>query len=148
MFDYKVFSDSNSCYNTPPVFNIYVTGLVFKHLLSTGMELISCTNYQKSQLVYDMIKKYPKVYSCPVVSECYKSRMNIPFRVLEIGNSSFSKQREELFLNKAGKLGMIGLNGHRSVGGVRVSIYNAMDIDGVKILVKLMETFAKGEYNL
>lgn len=141
MFDYKVFFETRSCYNTPPTFNIYVTGLIFKHLLSIGMENISNTNIKKSQMVYNVIKKYPSVFSCPV-NEAYRSRMNIPFRILDASGRP-SNEKEKMFLNGADQRKMVGLAGHRSVGGIRVSLYNAMDLEGVQLLIAYMEEFAK-----
>jgi phosphoserine aminotransferase len=142
MLDYKVFADSGSCYNTPPTFNIYVTGLIFKHLLSVGLSNVAAQNAEKARRIYAMITKYPSVYSCPV-SPAYQSRMNIPFRIMKDGVTC--PDAEKLFLKESVKRDMEGLAGHRSVGGVRASIYNAMDLAGVDVLVAFMEEFAQGQ---
>lgn len=142
MMDYKVFCDSDSCYNTPPCFNIYVTGLVFKHLMKDGgIKTVSERNEVKSAMVYGMIAKYPAVYYCPVAS-LYRSRMNIPFRILVDGKANEAREKE--FVNGAEKREMVQLAGHRSVGGIRASIYNAMSVGEVAVLIGYMEEFATG----
>lgn len=141
MLDYKTHADSKSLYNTPPTFSIYVTGLVFKWALELGgIQALEKRNKEKSQLLYSTMSKYPAIYKA-CVQEKYQSRINIPFRILSDGVPS--KELEAAFLKCSEKHGLIQLKGHRSVGGIRASLYNAMPIEGVQALVAYMESFAK-----
>jgi phosphoserine aminotransferase len=84
MMDYKTLSDNGSMYNTPPCFSIYVSGLVFKHLLDLGVDIVEGLNLEKSRFLYQSIETMKDQYKCPV-DERFRSRMNIVFRVLKNG---------------------------------------------------------------
>ncbi|KAI8906820.1 pyridoxal phosphate-dependent transferase [Gorgonomyces haynaldii] len=140
MLDYKTCNDNNSLYNTPPTFAIYVSGLVFKHVLGLGgVQAMEQYSDKKSKLIYDTILKYPSVYSLPVKTR--RSRMNVPFRVIKDGQPN--QDLEKQFLKGAEERGMIQLKGHRSVGGIRASLYNALEMESVQALADFMEFFAK-----
>ena len=135
MSDYRTHADSGSMYNTPPTYAIYVAGLVFKWLKRRGgLDAMEKFNITKSQLLYDYLDS-TDFYECPVAVED-RSRMNVPFRM----------QGDELdaaFLKKTKEQGLVQLKGHRSVGGMRASIYNAMPIEGVQALVESMREFER-----
>jgi phosphoserine aminotransferase len=135
MFDYKVHADNESMYNTPPTFAIYMAGLVFKWLKDKGglaeMERI---NIAKAKLLYDYLDS-TDFYHSPVAPE-NRSRMNVPFTLKD-------PALDEGFLKGAKAHGLLQLKGHRSVGGMRASIYNAMPIEGVEALVDYMKEFAR-----
>ena len=138
ILDYKVFAESNSLYNTPPTFSIYVSGLVFEWILKAGgLQEMTMKNKQKSDLLYNMIDK-SQIYKCTVKNE-YRSRMNVTFRIWRNGVPDTALEKEFLILCE--KSGHIGLSGHRSIGGIRASIYNAMTLEGVESLVKVMKAF-------
>ncbi|CAH1768600.1 20583_t:CDS:1 [Entrophospora sp. SA101] len=135
MLDYKTMADNNSLYNTPPVFAIYVANYVFEWLLENGgIDSIEKENAVKSSKLYNMITN-SKIYQSPV-EKSVRSRMNIPFRI-------DPPELENFFLDGAAQLGMVQLKGHRSVGGIRASIYNAMPLQGVEILIEYMIDFEK-----
>jgi phosphoserine aminotransferase len=135
MFDYKVHADNDSMYNTPPTYALYVAGLVFRWLKQRGglaeMEKI---NVAKSQLLYDVLDA-SGFYHSPV-AKADRSRMNIPFTLA-------SDTLDEEFLKQAKQRGLIQLKGHRSVGGMRASIYNAMPMQGVRVLAEFMQEFER-----
>lgn len=135
MFDYKIHVDNDSMYNTPPTFAIYIAGLVFKWLKGKGglveMEKI---NIRKAELLYNYIDSSDFYYS-PVALE-NRSRMNVPFRLKDAA-------LEPIFLEQAGQSNLLQLKGHKLVGGMRASIYNAMPIEGVAALVDFMKDFEK-----
>ncbi len=135
MYDYKVHAENDSMYNTPPTFAVYVAGLVFKWLKTNGglveMEKINIT---KASMLYDYLDA-TDFYHCPTAKE-NRSRMNIPFTLK-------NEALDEEFLKQAKALGLVQLKGHRSVGGMRASIYNAMPVEGVKVLVAFMKEFEK-----
>ncbi len=135
LFDYKVNADNDSMYNTPPTYAIYIAGLVFKHLKAKGgLTAMEQTNRAKAQLLYDALDA-SNFFQSPVARE-NRSLMNIPFTLKD-------SALDEEFLKAAKARGMIQLKGHRSVGGMRASIYNAMPIKGVETLVGLMKDFEK-----
>ena len=135
MYDYKIHADNESMYNTPPTFAIYVAGLVFKMLKAKGgLEAMEKTNIHKSALVYDYLDS-TNFYNCPTAKE-NRSRMNIPFTLA-------NEALDEDFLKEAKNRGLLQLKGHRSVGGMRASIYNAMPVEGVQTLVDFMKAFEK-----
>ena len=135
MYDYKIHADNDSMYNTPPTFAIYVAGLVFKMLKAKGgLAAMEKTNIHKAALVYDYLDSTP-FYNCPTAKE-NRSRMNIPFTLA-------NEALDEDFLKEAKNRGLLQLKGHRSVGGMRASIYNAMPIEGVQTLVDFMKAFEK-----
>jgi phosphoserine aminotransferase len=133
VFDYKIEADNESMYNTPPTYAIYMAGLVFQWLKAqgglAGMERI---NIAKAKLLYDLLDA-SDFYSSPVAAED-RSRMNVPFRLRDAA-------LDEEFLKQAKQRGLLQLKGHRSVGGMRASIYNAMPIAGVQALVDFMREF-------
>ena len=135
MFDYKTHADNDSMYNTPPTYAIYIAGLVFKRLKAMGglaaMEQANCT---KSQLLYDALDA-SNFFLSPVSRE-NRSRMNIPFT---LKNTAL----DEAFIKGAKARGLVQLKGHKSVGGMRASIYNAMPLEGVQALVNFMQDFEK-----
>jgi phosphoserine aminotransferase len=133
---YKIHAEENSLYNTPPVFSIYCMNLVLKWLkASGGMEGVEKRTSEKSSLIYDAIEKSGGFYKCPVSKNC-RSLMNVVFTLPK-------EEMDKKFIEIASAEGMIGLKGHRSVGGCRASIYNAMPIEGAKALAELMMDFAK-----
>jgi len=135
MFDYKIQADNGSMYNTPPTYAIYIAGLVFQWLKRRGgLQQMEQTNIAKAQLLYDVIDA-GGFYKSPVAKQD-RSRMNIPFT---LPNDSL----DEPFLKTAKAQGLIQLKGHRSVGGMRASIYNAMPIEGVRALAAFMREFER-----
>ncbi|HSD59462.1 MAG TPA: 3-phosphoserine/phosphohydroxythreonine transaminase [Burkholderiales bacterium] len=135
MFDYKTHAENESMYNTPPTYAVYIAGLVFQWLKKqSGLAAMERHNITKAQLIYDVLDS-SEFYRSPVAKED-RSRMNIPFTLR-------SEALDEEFLKQAKAHGMIQLKGHRSVGGMRASIYNAMPVEGVRALVDLMKDFAR-----
>jgi phosphoserine aminotransferase len=136
MLDYKTHADNDSMYNTPPTYGIYIAGLVFKMLKRKGgLAAMEATNIVKANLVYDAIDASNGFYHCPVALSD-RSRMNIPFTLKDAALDGD-------FLKQADARGLLQLKGHRSVGGMRASIYNAMPVEGVQALVEFMHEFAK-----
>lgn len=133
MMSYKTMSDKDSMYNTPPCYNIYMLGLVLKWLDSLGglkgMENIKA---EKAKLLYDFLAE-SSLFKSPVRPDS-RSDMNVPFVT---GDEALDKS----FVKGAEAAGLVNLAGHRSVGGMRASIYNAMPIEGVKALVAFMKDF-------
>ena len=136
MFDYKTHADNDSMYNTPPTYGIYIAGLVFQWLKRNGgIGAMEQTNIAKAKALYDAIDSSNGFYNCPVALSD-RSRMNVPFTLKDASlDSEFLKQAEQH--------GLLQLKGHRSVGGMRASIYNAMPLSGVQALVEFMNQFAK-----
>ena len=135
MFDYKTHADNDSMYNTPPTYAIYIAGLVFKMLKAKGgLAAMEKTNRAKAQLLYDALDA-SNFFVSPVARE-NRSLMNIPFTLKDAS-------LDDEFIKAAKARGIIQIKGHRSVGGMRASIYNAMPIEGVKALVELMKDFEK-----
>ena len=131
--DYKIHADNGSMYNTPPTFTIYVAGEVFKYLKSIGgIAEMERRNKEKAAILYDCIDS-SELFSCPVAKED-RSIMNVVFMT---GDAELDKK----FIAEAREKGMINLAGHRSLGGMRASIYNAMPKDGVEALVAFMKKF-------
>ncbi|KAJ3330263.1 hypothetical protein HDU93_000488, partial [Gonapodya sp. JEL0774] len=141
MLDYKVMADNNSMWNTPPTFPIYVAALVFKWLLDQGgLNAMEQLHIRKSTRLYSVLDAHPETFVCPVEPSC-RSRMNVVFRVAgKDGNPNADVEAE--FLKAASEVGLQQLKGHRSVGGVRASIYNGMAEEGVEALARFMEDFA------
>ena len=136
MLDYKTHADNDSMYNTPPTYGIYMAGLVFQWLKKNGgIVAMERTNIAKAKLLYDAIDASNSFYVCPV-NRADRSRMNVPFTLKD---SSLDGD----FLKQADANGLLQLKGHRSVGGMRASIYNAMPLAGVQALVDFMNEFAK-----
>jgi phosphoserine aminotransferase len=133
MLDYKVHADAQSMSNTPATYAIYVAGLVFKWLeRQGGLAAMERRNVAKAQLLYDYLGD-STLFRSPVRA-ADRSRMNIPFTLRD-------SALDETFLEGAEARGMVQLKGHRSVGGMRASIYNAMPIEGVRRLVEYMKEF-------
>ncbi len=135
MFDYKLMADNDSMYNTPPCYCIYMAGLVFNYLLDNGgLEASKEKNVKKAALLYDYLDSQ-SYYTAPAEKEA-RSLMNVTFVT---GDADLDKK----FAKEADAAGFKNIKGHRSVGGMRASIYNAMPIEGVEALVKFMGDFAK-----
>ena len=131
--DYKIHADNGSMYNTPPCFSIYVAGEVFKYLKSIGgIAEMERRNREKAQMLYDFIDS-SRLFRCPVAKED-RSLMNVVFVT---GDAELDKK----FIALAKENGMINLSGHRSIGGMRASIYNAMPKEGVAALADFMRKF-------
>jgi phosphoserine aminotransferase len=135
VMDYKLQADAESMLNTPPTYSMYVAGLVFKWMKQQGgLASLERRNMQKAELLYDYLDT-TQFYRNPVAKED-RSRMNVPFTLHDA-------KLDEEFLKGASKQGMVQLKGHRSVGGMRASIYNAMPVEGVQRLVEYMREFEK-----
>ena len=135
MFDYQLMADNDSMYNTPPCWTMYTSGLVFKKLLKMGgLEAVEKMNIEKAKLLYDAIEGSDGYYVSPVDPK-YRSLMNVPFT---LGGGA---DLEKKFLAEAKAEGFEALKGHRSVGGARASIYNAMPKEGVDALAAFMKDF-------
>ncbi|KAL9224750.1 hypothetical protein vseg_000759 [Gypsophila vaccaria] len=134
MMDYKTHADNKSLYNTPPCFGIYMCGLVFDDLLQQGgLGEVEKKNVAKAKLLYDAIDGSGGFFRCPV-EKSVRSLMNVPFTLAK-------SDLEGEFIKEAAKEKMVALKGHRSVGGMRASLYNAMPLAGVQKLVAFMKEF-------
>jgi phosphoserine aminotransferase len=135
VMDYKLQADADSMLNTPATYAMYVAGLVFKWLKQLGgLPAIEKRNIEKAKLLYDFLDS-SAFFRNPVDRED-RSRMNIPFTLAK-------PDLDGAFLKGAEERGMVQLKGHRSVGGMRASIYNAMPLEGVQRLVEYMKDFEK-----
>lgn len=135
ILDYQQQAENGSMINTPPTFAWYLSGLVFEWLLEQGgVEAIYQQNLQKAQRLYDFIDN-SDFYHNPV-AKAHRSLMNVPFT---LSDSSLDKA----FLQQADEIGLLNLKGHRSVGGMRASIYNAVDLPAVEKLIEFMQHFSK-----
>ncbi|MCE1239465.1 MAG: 3-phosphoserine/phosphohydroxythreonine transaminase [Azonexaceae bacterium] len=136
VMDYAVMAENDSMLNTPPTFGIYIAGLVFQWLKQQGgLAGIDAVNAEKARILYECIDHSGGFYTNPVDSDC-RSRMNVPFVLADAA-------LDAPFLAAAKDAGMLGLKGHKSVGGMRASIYNAVSLDSVRALVEFMNDFAK-----
>ncbi|KFK30206.1 hypothetical protein AALP_AA7G231900 [Arabis alpina] len=134
MLDYKIHDENSSLYNTPPCFGIYMCGLVFEDLLEQGgLKEVEKKNQKKADLLYNAIEGSNGFFKCPV-EKSVRSLMNVPFTLEK-------SELEAEFIKEAAKEKMVQLKGHRSVGGMRASIYNAMPLAGVEKLVAFMKDF-------
>lgn len=132
-FEWKTVAANNSMYNTPPTYAIYIAGLVFKWLKRQGgVKAIEARNLEKSKLLYDTIDASD--FYVNKVEHASRSRMNVPFFLAD-------ESRNEDFLAGAKARGLMQLKGHKSVGGMRASIYNAVPLEGVKALIEYMLEF-------
>jgi phosphoserine aminotransferase len=137
-FDYKTVAAAQSMYNTPPTFGIYVAGLVFKWLKKfsyagkTGLAAIEQRNVDKASLLYAALDE-SNLFENRVAADC-RSRMNVPFYLKD-------ESLNDAFLSGAKECGLLQLKGHKSVGGMRASIYNAMSLEGVQALVAYLKDF-------
>ena len=135
MLKWKTQADNGSLYNTPPCFSIYMANLVLRHLKKLGgIKEINKVNEYKAGLLYDFIDN-SKLYTNGVEKK-YRSIMNVPF-------VTGSKELDEKFVKEAKAAGLVSIKGHRLVGGMRASIYNAMPVEGVKALIEFMKKFEK-----
>lgn len=135
ILNYGIIAKHDSMYNTPPTFAWYLAGLVFEWLLDLGgVEEIEKRNDAKASLLYDSIDKMDFYHNN--VDTAYRSRMNVPFHLHDT-------TLDNLFLRESEQAGLQALKGHRIVGGMRASIYNAMPIEGVQALVDFMQDFEK-----
>ncbi len=133
---YKIHAKQNSLHNTPPVFAIWTLALVLEHIQTLGgLSVMSEINERKAAMLYGTIENSGGFFKCPVEKD-YRSTMNVVFRLP-------SAELDTLFLKAAAEEKLLGLKGHRSVGGIRASLYNAMPEAGVKKLVSFMEEFCK-----
>jgi phosphoserine aminotransferase len=139
-FNYRTVADAESMYNTPPTYSIYIAGLVFKWLKSfrhagkQGLAAIEQCNIDKAALLYAALDA-STLYENRVAANC-RSRMNVPFYLKD-------ERLNEAFLDGARNAGLLQLKGHKSVGGMRASIYNAMPLEGVQALVSYLSDFEK-----
>ncbi|XPH01533.1 3-phosphoserine/phosphohydroxythreonine transaminase [Variovorax paradoxus] len=139
-FNYRIVADNKSMYNTPPTWGIYMAGLTFQWLLQqtegtlTGVAAMEQRNIAKARLLYDFIDASP-FYVNKIDPGC-RSRMNVPFFLAD-------ESRNDAFLAGAREAGLLQLKGHKSVGGMRASIYNAMPLEGVQALVSYMREFER-----
>jgi phosphoserine aminotransferase len=135
MMDYKTHADNDSMYNTPPTYGIYIAGLVFKWLKEHGgLAAMEEVNIRKASMLYDYIDA-SSFYHSPVASE-NRSRMNIPFTLKD-------SALDGKFLTESNNRGLLQLKGHKLVGGMRASLYNAMPIEGVEALIEFMQEFER-----
>ena len=135
MLKYKTHADNGSMYNTPPAYGIYICGKVFKWLKKQGgLAVMKEYNQRKAKILYDFLDS-SKLFKGTVRRED-RSIMNVPF-------VTGDKEMDAAFIKAAEEAGFVNLKGHRSVGGMRASIYNAMPIEGVEKLVAFMEAFEK-----
>lgn len=134
-FNYKTVAEHGSMYNTPPTYSIYMAGLTFQWLKRQGgVAAMEQQNIAKAKLLYDFLDN-SSFYSNKVAHDC-RSRMNVPFFLAD-------ESRNDAFLAGAKATGLLQLKGHKSVGGMRASIYNAMPLEGVQALVSYMQAFEK-----
>jgi phosphoserine aminotransferase len=137
---YDIHAGEGSMYNTPPCYGIYIIGLVLEWLQNLGgIPAITKINREKAELFYSYLENSPH-FTSPV-EKSSRSLMNIPFVPTET-NVDKRKDIETRFVKEAAAAGLVNLAGHRLVGGMRASIYNAMPIDGVKALIDFMKKFA------
>lgn len=135
ILDYTILNDNDSMFNTPPTFAWYLSGLVFKWLKEQGgVKAMDRLNQQKAELLYGVIDSSD--FYCNDVAKANRSRMNVPF---QLADSALDK----LFLEESFAAGLHALKGHRVVGGMRASIYNAMPIEGVQALTDFMIDFER-----
>ena len=135
MLRYKTYSDSGSLYNTPPTYTIYMCGKVFKWLKKMGgLEAVKERNEKKAAILYDFLDQSRLFRG--TVEKKDRSMMNVPF-------VTGDEEMDALFVKEAKEAGFVNLKGHRTVGGMRASIYNAMPVEGVEKLVEFMREFEK-----
>ena len=135
MLDYKVMADNDSMYNTPPCYSIYMCKLVLEWIKSLGgLEVMKERNEKKAAVLYDYLDR-SELFTAPVLPRD-RSMMNVTFKTAD-------DELNKKFVAEAAAAGFVNLKGHRSVGGMRASIYNAMPIEGVEKLAQFMEDFEK-----
>jgi phosphoserine aminotransferase len=150
LLQYRTHIKEKSLYHTPPTFAVYVVGLVLEWIESLGgISAIQKRNDAKAKLLYDTVEASGGFYHCPV-EQSSRSKMNVVFRVAGSNPKSSASQADEAlekqFANEAAAAGLVGTLGHRSVGGMRISLYNAVTLESVEALTSLMREFhrAKG----
>jgi len=137
MLQYRIHADKNSLFNTPPCFSIYILRNVLAYNKSIGgLDAIYKNNLRKGELLYGCIDRYPQFYRGHVTVPADRSLMNVNFFLP-------SDELTDAFVKEARALGMVGLKGYRDLGGVRVSMYNAVTVEQIETLVGFMESFAK-----
>jgi len=137
MLKYKTHVDAGSLYNTPPCLPIFVVGRTLKWIIKEGgLEAIQARNQKKAKLIYDIFDAHPEFYKGSVVNKEDRSLMNVTWNLP-------TPELEEKFITEAKPKKMLGLKGHRSVGGMRASMYNACPMESVELLAKYMEEFYK-----
>jgi phosphoserine aminotransferase len=137
LLQYRTEIEERSLYHTPPMFEVYITGLMLEWIESQGgVAALEKSNEAKSRRLYDAIDS-SAFYSCPV-EKSSRSKMNVAFRV---GGASEAVEKE--FVRAAAKARIVGLAGHRSVGGMRASLYNAVTVEAVEELVAFMQVFER-----
>jgi phosphoserine aminotransferase len=133
MFNYKIHAENKSLYNTPPTYGIYIAKLIFEWMKDLGgVPGMQKINEEKAAILYDCIDN-SSMFKSPITT-ADRSLMNVPF-------TAMTKELEVQFLKEAKSHGLVQLEGHRSVGGMRASLYNAMPLEGVKKLVEFMKKF-------
>lgn len=152
MFSFSTIATNNSLYNTLPIFNLYVATLVLQQLVSTyGAKKVSGQEEvagRKAKILYDTLDANPQTYHV-VPAKNVRSRMNICFRIVSSGQTSETgavvpdEAKEKAFLAGAESRGLLGLKGHRSVGGIRASNYNAVPLENAQKLAEYLVEFAK-----
>jgi phosphoserine aminotransferase len=136
VMDYAVMAENGSMLNTPPTYGIYIAGLVFQWLKAQGgLAGIDAVNAEKARILYECIDESGGFYSNPVDIDC-RSRMNIPFTLADA-------RLDADFLAESKAAGLVSLKGHKSVGGMRASLYNAVPLAAVEALVGFMNDFAQ-----
>lgn len=136
ILQYRVHAEKASLYNTAPTYSIYLMGLVLEWVLKQGgVAEMEKRAIAKSQRLYQVIDRYPEIYSGHAAPEA-RSRMNVTFRLVD-------PEEEKRFVQEATAAGFVGIKGHRLVGGCRVSLYNAVTMESVEALAQWMEEFAK-----
>ncbi len=136
MLKYRIHVEKESLYNTPPVFAVYIVKLVLEWIKKNGgLAAVEKTNFAKKERIYQMVDLYPDFYRGTVKADS-RSWMNLTFRLP-------SEELEKKFVTEAKAAGFIGLKGHRDVGGIRVSLYNAMTLEGATQLAEFMEKFKR-----
>jgi phosphoserine aminotransferase len=136
LLSYRTHAEKDSLYNTPPVFGIYIVKLVLEWLKKQGgLTAIDQVNRRKKDLIYRLVDEHPDYFRGTAQTES-RSWMNVTLRLPTEG-------LEKKFTDEATRAGFVGLKGHRSVGGIRVSLYNAVPVEGAQELAHFMETFMK-----
>lgn len=140
MMHYPTLASNSSLYNTLPIFDVYIAGEVMSQLLTSGgVAAIAAAAERKSSSVYEVIDKNPTVFTPVITDTKARSRMNVCFRLVK---GKDGRDLEKQFFEEAEKKGLLGIKGHRSVGGGRISCYNAVGEEEVAKLVVFMKEFA------
>ena len=141
MLDYKTHIDNGSLFNTPPCYAIYIVGLVLQHIQDLGgTDVLFAANAEKAKLLYGFLDNSKYFYS--PVEKSARSLMNVPF-LTRVADPEVSDAINKKFVKEAEAAGLVNLAGHRSVGGMRASIYNAISVAGVKTLIEFLKDFEK-----